>query len=87
MKIQNPNTTQRDKILRFQKGLLMMQNRAALQKYAVMSQAESRMTLGKSIAIWKHNSGVASIEQLMDYQYRSQSLNKLVSILDCQIKC
>ena len=44
----------------------MIKNRASLQKYHVMAQAECRMTLGKSIALWKNNSGVAGVEQVLE---------------------
>lgn len=59
----------------------MMKNRASLQKYHVMAQAECRMTLAKSIALWKNNTGVAGVEQLMDHQYRNQCMNTLFKIL------
>ena len=52
-KSENPNTSQRQKLLRFQKGLLMIQNKASLQKFHIMAQAESRMTLQKALALWK----------------------------------
>ena len=54
----NPSSHQREKMLRFMKGLLVIQNKSSLKKYDIMAQAESKMTVGKAIALWKINYGV-----------------------------
>ena len=51
-----------------------------------MAQAESRMTVAKSLAIWKRNSEVMSIEGQLENNYRNTSLRNLVFILTNQIQ-
>ena len=48
------------------KGLLVIQNKQSLTKFEIMAQAESKMTIGKAIALWKINSGVQGIEGDLD---------------------
>jgi hypothetical protein len=67
--------------MRFQKGLLMMQNKASLKKFHIMAQTESRMTLQKAMALWKHNSEVQGIEGLLEKRFRNLTLIKLSKIL------
>jgi hypothetical protein len=58
----NPSSQQRDKILRFMKGLVVIQNKSGMKKFSIMAQAESRMTISKAMAIWKMNSETQGIE-------------------------
>ena len=61
-KQQSHGQYQREKQLKFQKGMLIIQNRQSMKRYTQMAQAESRMTVAKAIAIWKVNSEVCGIE-------------------------
>lgn len=64
------------------KGLLVIQNKQSLTKFEIMAQAESKMTIGKAIALWKINSGVQGIEGDLDQSYKNLNILKLVQILD-----
>lgn len=77
----NPNSLQREKLLRFQKGMLLIQNKQSLKKYQVMAQAEAKMTLPKALVLWKINSGVQGLDGQMEHLYRDLTLTKLASLL------
>jgi hypothetical protein len=63
-----------------------MQNKASLQKFHIMAQSESRMSIQKAIAIWKHNSEVQGIDGILEHKYRNLTLIRLNEILTRQIK-
>ena len=77
----NPNSLQREKLLRFQKGMLLIQNKQSLKKFQVMAQAESKMTLTKALALWKVNSEIQGIDGQLEHLYRDLTLAKLASLL------
>ena len=59
----------------------MMQNKAGLQKFRIMAQSESRMTIQKAIVIWKHNSEVQGIDGILEHKHRNLTLIRLKEIL------
>jgi|TARA_B110000285_G_C15123583_1_gene618745 hypothetical protein len=73
----NPSSQQRDKILRFMKGLVVIQNKSGMKKFSIMAQAESRMTISKAMAIWKMNSETQGIEMDLERQYRNGIICRL----------
>ena len=78
----NPSSQQRDKILRFMKGLVVIQNKSGMKKLSIMAQAESRMTISKAMAIWKMNSETQGIEMDLERQYRNGIVCRLAQILE-----
>lgn len=73
----NPSSQQRDKMLRFMKGLVVIQNKSGMKKFSIMAQAESRMTISKAMAIWKMNSETQGIEMDLERQYRNGIICRL----------
>lgn len=47
-----------------------------------MAQAESKMTIGKAIALWKINSGVQGIAGHLEQSFKNLNIIKFVQVVD-----
>jgi len=51
-----------------------------------MATAVSRMSVPKALALWKHNSGVVTIDGALELSYRDQALNRFAALLKREVK-
>mmetsp|Transcript_811 Transcript_811/g.1033 ORF Transcript_811/g.1033 Transcript_811/m.1033 type:complete len:124 (+) Transcript_811:129-500(+) len=44
------------------------------------------MTVPKAVALWKHNSGVVTIDGALDLTFREQTINKFMALLKREVR-